>query len=137
MIRFIIPEEYSQSEPIEQCSNSYIKSEDETSPKRFYFGKEARDDIGSNLSDMYKGWIISKRLVDENKPYSLKSVAADYIDQGKEAKDIVDLYYILEALEGMCHNNEAVEVSDGFYYVGSFNDWKNDKEAREKLAEIK
>lgn len=135
MPKFIIPDDFDTSSVIEQCSDTYIKS-DENSHERYYFGKEARNDIGQNLSEMYPGWIISKRIVDEKEPFSLQSIAEDYVAKGKEAKETVDLYYILEALEGMCHNNEAVEVRDGFYYIGSYNDWKNDKEAHKNLAEL-
>ena len=46
------------------------------------------------------------------------------------------MYTILGALEGMCHDNQACEVADGFYYVGSYADWRNDNEAKAQLADL-
>lgn len=120
----------------------YIKS-----ARNWYFGKDERELIGDLISDMFPGWIISKRVVDENQKYSLTGVAkvlketypercTNYsLNFGSEPESMeFDLYTVLSALEGMCQNDEAVEVADGFYYVGSYQDWQLDGDAHDELA---
>lgn len=118
----------------------------------FYFGKSERDLFGKLITDNCKGWIISKRIYHskEGAEFSLQGVAdllaQKYPEQcggsytmtfGDESQtEDFDLYTILGALEGMCYNDEAVEVADGFYYVGSYADWENDKGAQEELDGI-
>lgn len=120
----------------------YIKSATD-----WYFGKDERELIGDLISDMFSGWIISKRVADEGKKYSLDGIAKvlqeTYPERchgyelkfGAESQEMdFNLYTILGALEGMCHHNEAVEVADGFYYVGSYKDWQLDSDAHDELA---
>lgn len=120
----------------------YIKS-----ARNWYFGKDERELIGDLISDMFPGWIISKRVADENQKYSLTGVAkvlketypercTNYsLNFGSEPESMeFDLYTVLNALEGMCQNDEAVEVADGFYYVGSYQDWQLDGDAHDELA---
>ena len=113
----------------------------------WYFGKDERNLLGSYISDLCSGWLISKRIADENEDYSLKGVFnllqstypdicngtyTMHIGNSSEEEDI-SMFTVLGALEGMCNNNEACEVADGFYYVGSYRDWMNDTEAQDKL----
>jgi len=116
----------------------------------FYFGKSERDLFGKLISEAFPGWIISKRIVDTEEEFSLASVADKLkemypqqcgdtytITLGNESQtEEFDEYAILGALEGMCHNGEACEVADGFYYVGSYADWHNDKDAQNELNDI-
>lgn len=118
-----------------------------------YFGKSERDLFGSLISEACPGWIISKKVADcdARKDYSLVEVAnmlsALYPEQcsgsytvtfGTESETAeFNLFTILGALEGMCYNNEAVEVADGYYYVGSYADWHNDKEAQAELDNLR
>jgi len=118
----------------------------------FYFGKSERDAFGYYISEACSGWIISKRIshCEAGEEFSLQGVAdllaskyPDYCSgtytvkfSNESEEEEFSLYTILGALEGMCYNNEAVEVADGFYYVGSYQDWKNDIEAQEELNEL-
>ena len=111
-----------------------------------YFGKEERDLCGDLITKMFKGWVISKRKSDLTKTYGLDHVSKllkqhfpdrckPYISTWRttaEEKDF-NLYTILRALEGMCSEDEAVEVADGFYYVGSYSDWEKDTKAQSEL----
>lgn len=103
----------------------------------FYFGKSERDLFGSLISEACPGWIISKRVVDcdARKDYSLVGVANMLSDRTRNSK--IDLFTVLRALEGMCYNSEAVEVADGYYYIGSYADWHNDKEAHAELDDLR
>ena len=121
--------------------SNYVKAGRENRRYSNYYGAAARDDIGQYISEMYRGEIISKRMKDDSKSYGLKRVAEDYLASGKpfspdnfDEGETLDLWYILEALEGMCYNDEAVEVADGFYYIGSYDDWRTDMLAQEQLA---
>lgn len=118
----------------------------------FYFGKSERDAFGYYISETCPGWIISKRIshCEAGEEFSLQGVAdllaskyPEYcsgtytVKFGNESEEEeFSLYTILGALEGMCYNNEAVEIADGFYYVGSYQDWKNDIEAQNSLNEF-
>ena len=118
----------------------------------FYFGKSERDAFGYFITETCSGWIISKRIAhcEAGEEFSLQGVAdlltskyPNYcsgtytVKFGSESEEHeFSLYTILGALEGMCYNNEAVEVADGFYYVGSYQDWKNDIGAQNRLEDL-
>ena len=118
----------------------------------FYFGETERDLFGNLIASACPGWIISKRVhhSEAGEEFSLQGVAdllADMYPQqcggtyvvefGNESEECdFNLYTVLGALEGMCHNGEAVEVADGYYYVGSYLDWENDKEAQYELEDF-
>lgn len=116
----------------------------------FYFGKSERDLFGQFIKECFDGWVISKRMAHSDEEFGLQGVAdllaAKYprycggtysVQFGSETEEAdFDLYTILGALEGMCYNDEAVEVADGFYYVGTYQDWQNDAEAQEFLDEL-
>ena len=104
------------------------------------FGNSERQDIGEDIILLFSGKIISKRMRDNNTPYGLKAVA-DAISNKfcsiyEHIECNVDIYYVLRALEGMCYHNEACEVADGFYYVGSYEQWNTDNEAHQELEEL-
>lgn len=135
----------------------YIKSS-HTFSNGWYFGKDEYELYGSLISELCKGWIISKRIAhcDAGEEFSLQGVAdllqrtypdkcTNYViefgeaeqDLGAEAQEEeFGLWAVLGALEGMCHNNEACEVADGFYYVGSYAEYQNDIAAQDRLAEL-
>lgn len=125
----------------------YVKSDKDF----WYFGKYERDNFGDLISEECPGWIISKRRYhcDANEDFSLSGVAAllkqkypdickPYVMHfGSETQDMdFDLGTILLTLEGMCENDEACEVADGFYYVGPYKAWKMDSEAQQNLNEF-
>lgn len=113
----------------------------------WYFGEDEREICGDLIAKHFNGWIISKRKIDLDKIYSLKSVAdilqrnypdicKSYTENfGSESREHeFNMFTVLGALEGMCHENEAVEVADGFYYVGSYSNWKSDDDAHQELS---
>lgn len=73
-----------------------------------YFGKQAYEKYGDMISEELSGMVISKRISDDGKPGSLKT----------EAENLgIDMWDLLEALEGMCYNGKAQEISDYQYKV--------------------
>jgi hypothetical protein len=130
--------------------SNYVKASKLSDARQWYFGKDEKELCGDAIQELCTGWIISKRIADEEKPFSLASVAellkSTYPDRfsdtytlhfGQESEEQdFDMYTILGALEGMCHDNQACEVADGFYYVGSYADWRNDNEAKAQLADL-
>lgn len=95
-----------------------------------YFGSFERKKFGQTILDRYNGSLITKRRdkVDANieTPYDITCYGL-----GTVADDInTGVYNILRALEGMCYGDEstkpmAYEVSDGYYYVGKYTDYKS------------
>ena len=114
----------------------------------WYFGKDEAELCGDAIRALCDGWIISKRAThcDAEEDFSLVGVAnliqktypdlfnSTYTVRGEE--EDFGWWTILGALEGMCHNNKACEVADGFYYVGNHGDWTRDKEAHARLEEL-
>ena len=75
---------------------------------RDYFGQAAYEKYHDLVRDNLSGVVISKRVSDEGKPGSLLT----------EAENIgIDMWDLLECLEGMCYNGEAQEISDYQYKV--------------------
>lgn len=74
----------------------------------YYFGKELFEKNGELVRDELGGQIISKRVVDADKPCGLRYNAE---------KVWMDLYDLLGTLEGMCHNGWATEIDDSHYIV--------------------
>lgn len=86
-----------------------------------YFGYIDQKKYGNTIIDNFKGWIISKRQ-DESNFIDYESQVAG-LESVSEKLDI-PIYSVLGALEGMCHENEACEISDSSYYVGSYSEYK-------------
>lgn len=72
------------------------------------FGATAARLYGDMIYDKLKGQTVSKRIVDSKKPGGLE-YTANLLEIGK--------YKLLEALEGMCKDGRAREVSDSEYLV--------------------
>ena len=73
-----------------------------------YFGKTQYEKYGDMISEKLSGKIISKRIADGDNPGGLPY----------EAKALgLDMWDLLKALEGMCHNGTAREISDYQYRV--------------------
>ena len=75
---------------------------------RYYFGQEMSKKYGDLIADNLAGKTISKRIVDADKPGGIKY----------EAENLgIDLYDLLEALEGMCYEGRAREIDDSTYRI--------------------
>ena len=82
----------------------YIKSNREDS----YFGEVMCRKYGDLVRENLAGMKISKRISDADKPGGIEY----------EAEQLgMDLFDLIECLEGMCYNGEAKELRDGIYYV--------------------
>jgi hypothetical protein len=74
----------------------------------FYFGKEEADKYGNLISSNLKGVEISKRQDLAEEPGGLIY----------EANELgIDMWDLLSALEGMCHQHKAEEIDDSTYLV--------------------
>lgn len=74
----------------------------------WYFGKEASDKYKNIISERLSGHTVSKR----------KDRAEDAGGLIYEASLLgIDMYELLEALEGMCYEGLATEIDDSTYYV--------------------
>lgn len=79
-----------------------------TSGKKFYFGMEASAEYGDMIAEKLAGKTISKRRDKGEQPGGLVY----------EAKELgIDMWDLLEALEGMCHEGRAQEIDDSTYRV--------------------
>lgn len=83
----------------------YIKSNRDDE----YFGQIAYDKYGDMILSKLNGKKISKRRDKAEEPGGL-------IYESKQLG--IDLWDLLEALEGMCHNGTAREIDDSTYRVG-------------------
>lgn len=83
----------------------YIKSNRDDE----YFGQIAYDKYGDMILSKLNGKKISKRRDKAEEPGGL-------IYESKQLG--IDLWDLLEALEGMCHNGTAREIDDSTYLVG-------------------
>lgn len=82
----------------------YIKSNRDDG----YFGQVMRDKYADLIKENYSGQTISKRVDMDDQPGGLK-YEADQLG--------IDMYDLLECLEGMRYNREAVEIEDGVYRI--------------------
>lgn len=78
------------------------------SPKSWYFGREEAEQYGDLISEQLKGQKISKRKDLGEQPGGLV-YEADRIG--------IDMWDLLRALEGMCHQGRAQEIDDSTYLV--------------------
>lgn len=75
---------------------------------KFYFGKDAYEKYGDKVSKALAGKTISKRMDRADQPGGI----------AYEAEQLgMDLYDLLETLEGMCYNRKATEIDDSTYLV--------------------
>ena len=73
-----------------------------------YFGKDKADLYGEKIVNVLSGQKVSKRKMNAEKPGGLKY----------EAERIgIDMWDLLEALEGMCADGRAKEIDDSTYLV--------------------
>ncbi len=74
----------------------------------FYYGKEKADLYGDKIVNGLSGKTVSKRKATAEEPGGLIY----------EAKSLdVDMWDLLEALEGMCADGRAEEIDDSTYYI--------------------
>ena len=76
--------------------------------KDWYFGKDEYDKYGSLISDKLSGCVISKKA-------DTAEMAGGLIYYAKLLG--IDMWDLLSALEGMCYNRKASEISDSEYVV--------------------
>ena len=74
----------------------------------WYFGKEEYEKYGQMISEKLAGHIISKRISDSKNPDGLEHTAKLLH---------IDMWDLLSALEGMCHNGLAEEINDSEYMI--------------------
>lgn len=74
----------------------------------WYFGKNEYEKYGQMISKKLAGHIISKRISDSKNPGGLEHTA-------KLLQ--IDMWDLLGALEGMCHNGMAEEINDSEYRI--------------------
>jgi len=84
-----------------------------------YFGASSRNKYGAQIDEAYHGQIITKRFDKANDRYPAIGLRAVQEDIGLPPSTTV------KALEGMCFNNEACEISDSEYFVGSYEEYNN------------
>lgn len=77
---------------------------------RDYFGKEKAKEFGNLISEKLAGKTVSKS----------KAKAEDEGGLIYEAKKLgIDMWDLLEALEGMCYEGRAREIDDSTYLVNA------------------
>lgn len=74
----------------------------------YYFGKEQAEKYGDQISTALSGKKISKR---KDKAYEPGGLIHEAIMLN------IDMWDLLEALEGMCHDGRASEIDDSTYLV--------------------
>lgn len=73
-----------------------------------YYGQTAFETYGDQVSKMLKGQTVSKRVDKAEEPGGLIY----------EANELgMDIWDLLECLEGMCHNGKATEIDDSTYMI--------------------
>ena len=83
----------------------YIKSSREDVD---FYGQKFFNKYHELVKNNLSGMIISKRIDEANEPGGIEY----------EANKLgIDLYDLIECLEGMCHEGEAVELSDYQYRI--------------------
>ena len=83
-----------------------------------YFGAASRNKYGAKIDEAYHGKTITKRLNKANDQYPSIGLRVIQEELGIPPSTTV------KALEGMCHNNEACEISDSEYFVGSYEEYR-------------
>ena len=106
---------YNRLEEIEGCSNSDMNIEADTAITANrddnYFGEHAAFQHGDMIAEKYLGKTISKRKTKAHDPGGL-AYEADQLG--------IDMFDLLEALEGMCADGRAKEYhepEDSYYLI--------------------
>jgi hypothetical protein len=73
-----------------------------------YFGKEKSQKYGDKIAEALRGKTVSKRK-------SKAEAAGGLIFEAKQLG--MNMWDLLEALEGMCHEGRASEIDDSTYLV--------------------
>lgn len=74
-----------------------------------YFGQSAFEQWGNKVFKALKGQTVSKAIAKADAPGGLRFEA---VLLG------IDMFDLLECLEGLCYNNLAQEIDDSTYLVG-------------------
>ena len=84
-----------------------------------YFGEASRNKYGTKIDEAYHGKIITKQLAKIRDRYPSIGL--------KVVQDEIGLppSTTISALEGMCYNNEACEINDSEYFIGSYAEYNN------------
>ena len=91
---------------------------------KWYFGKEAAEKYGDLIADKELGMNISKRKDKAEEPGGLIY----------EANKLgIDMWDLLEALEGMCRDGRATEIDDSTYRING-NDLRHDVMLSQKVT---
>lgn len=85
-----------------------------------YFGAASRNKYGAMIDKAYHGKVITKRLDKATHQYPAIGLRVVQTELGIPPSTTV------KALEGMCYNNEACEINDSEYFVGSYEEYRGD-----------
>lgn len=83
-----------------------------------YFGAASRNKYGAKIDEAYHGKTITKRIDKANDQYPSIGLRVVQEELGIPPSTTV------KALEGMCYNNEACEINDSEYFVGSYEEYR-------------
>lgn len=83
-----------------------------------YFGAASRNKYGAKIDKAYHGKVITKRLARATDQYPAIGLRVVQEELGIPPSTTV------KALEGMCYNNEACEINDSEYFVGSYKEYR-------------
>jgi len=83
-----------------------------------YFGAASRNKYGAKIDEAYHGKVITKRLDKARDRYPSIGLRVVQEELGISPSTTV------KALEGMCYNNEACEINDSEYFVGSYEEYR-------------
>lgn len=84
-----------------------------------YFGAASRNKYGAKIDETYHGKVITKRLDKASDHYPAIGLRVVQEELGIPPSTTV------KALEGMCYNNEACEINDSEYFVGSYEEYRS------------
>ena len=74
-----------------------------------YFGKDKAEQYGDLIAEKLSGRTVSKRQDLAKQPGGLSYTANMILG--------IDMWDLLEALEGMCHDGRAEEINDSTYLI--------------------
>ena len=83
-----------------------------------YFGAASRNKYGAKIDEAYHGKIITKRIDKAGDRYPAIGLRVVQEELGLPTSTTV------KALEGMCYNDEACEINDSEYFVGSYDEYR-------------